>query len=48
MYEEEVGRGIYLIRCLELAGLVEVSKKHLKPIVYNNFFQKAKFSGGLQ
>jgi hypothetical protein len=43
--EEDLGRGIYFLKCLELAGLIDISKKHVKPIVYCNFFEKARFSG---
>jgi hypothetical protein len=42
--EDELGKGIYLLKCLEYAGLIEISKKTIKPIVYTKYFDKATFS----
>lgn len=40
---KDLGKGIYLIKCLELAGLVEIRKGQVKPMVYTSFFDKANF-----
>lgn len=38
-----LGKGIYLLKCLELAGLVEIKKVQVRPMVYTSFFDKANF-----
>ena len=38
-----LGKGIYLLKCLELAGLVEIKKVQVRPMVYAAFFDKANF-----
>jgi hypothetical protein len=44
MFEkEELGKGIYLVKCLEMAGLIEIKKNQIKPMVYTTFFDKANF-----
>ncbi len=40
---KELGKGIYLVKCLEMAGLIEIRKSQVKPMVYNTFFDKANF-----
>lgn len=42
---EDAGKGMYVMRCLEWAGLIEVNKRHMRPAVLTTFFQKAKFTG---
>jgi hypothetical protein len=42
---EDLGQAIYLLKRLELQGLIDISKKHIKPVVTLNFFDKASFSG---
>lgn len=39
----EIGRLVYIIRCLELKGLVELTKHTLRPSLVTNFYDKAKF-----
>ena len=39
----EIGRLVYIIRCLELKGLVELTKNTLRPSLVTNFYDKAKF-----
>lgn len=39
----EIGKLIYIIRCLELKGLVELTKHTLRPSLVTNFYDKAQF-----
>lgn len=38
-----IGRLIYILRCLELKGLIELNKNTLKPSLITNFYEKAVF-----
>lgn len=39
----EIGRLIYILRCLELKGLIELNKNTLKPSLITNFYEKASY-----
>ena len=39
----EIGRLIYILRCLELKGLIELNKNTLKPSLITNFYDKAVY-----
>jgi len=43
--KEDIGQTLYLLKRLELQGLVDISKKSIKPIVYNAFYPKGCFAG---
>ena len=38
-----LGWGGYQLRTAELSGLITLSRRHVNPIVYNNFFEKSSF-----
>jgi hypothetical protein len=39
----EIGRLIYILRCLELKGLIELNKNTLKPSLITNFYDKSVY-----
>lgn len=39
----EIGRLIYILRCLELKGLIELNKNTLKPSLMTNFYDKSVY-----
>jgi hypothetical protein len=43
--KKDIGKLIYLLKTLEISGLVDLAKKQQRPSICNNFFQKASFSG---
>lgn len=45
---DDYGRVIYILKYLELTGLLDYNKKQIRPIITNNYFEKAKFSGNFK
>lgn len=39
----EIGKLIYIIRCLELKGMVETNKNTLKPSLTTNYYEKSYY-----
>jgi hypothetical protein len=39
----EIGKLVYVIRCLELKGLVELNKNTLKPSLTTNYYEKSYY-----
>lgn len=39
----QIGRLVYILRCLELKGLIELNKNTLKPSLITNFYEKARY-----
>jgi hypothetical protein len=39
----EIGRLVYILRCLELKGLIELNKNTLKPSLITNFYDKSVY-----
>ncbi len=39
----EIGKLVYILRCLELKGLIELNKNTLRPSLITNFYEKAVY-----